>query len=106
MTESGVQGPDFARLVKDVFEAELGGQGDVLMKSLGNEAMGDPKRFASEVYKAFGMEALQYYVMIVKYLDAGKFHPEEEAEDEAVEADLQSIVDEVESNSEQTETDA
>jgi hypothetical protein len=68
---------------------------------LGRETLEDPQRFASEVYKTYGMAALQYYVMIVRYVDSGKFHPEEEAEEEAEEQDLESIVNEVESNSNQ-----
>ncbi len=102
MFKSGISGPDFARLTRDVFEAEFGGEGDALLKGLNRKTMEDPKRFASELYKTFGMGALQYYVKIVKYVDSGKFHPEEEAEEEAVQEDLQSIVDEIESNSEQT----
>jgi len=101
MAKSEIEGDDFARLVRDAFGAELGGQGETLLRGLSQEALGDPKRFASELYKTFGMEALRYYVMIVKYADSGRFHPEEEAEDEAVESDLQSIVDEVEANTDQ-----
>jgi len=47
----------------------------------------------------YGLGALQHYAMIVKYVDAGKFRPEEEAEEEAEEEDLKSIVREIESNS-------
>ncbi len=101
MAKSGIEGGDFSRLVRDAFEAELGGQGDTLLQGMSQEVLEDPERFASELYKTFGMEALQYYVMIVKYVDSGRFHPEEEAEDEAVEADLESIVNELDSNSEQ-----
>ncbi len=101
MSRSGIEGNDFARLIKDVFEAEFGGQGDTLLRGLRQEALEDPRLFASEMYEKFGTEALQYYVKIVKYLDSGRFHPEEEAEDEAVEEDLESIVNEVESNSDQ-----
>ena len=101
MSRSGIKGVEFARLTKDVFEAEFGGEGDALLRGLTPEALEDPRRFASEVYKTYGMGALQYYVMIVKYLDSGKFHPEEETEEEAEEEDLESIVNEVESNSNQ-----
>ena len=101
MSRSGITGPDFARLTKEAFEAEFGGEGDTLLKGLSREAFEDPKRFASEVYKTFGMGALQYYVTIVKYVDSGMFHPEEEAEEEAEEQDLESIVREIESDPEQ-----
>ena len=101
MSRSGIAGPDFARLTKEVFEAEFGGEGDALLRGLSQEALEDPKRFASEVYRTFGMGALQYYVMIVKYVDSGRFHPEEEAEEEAEEQDLESIVREMESDPDQ-----
>ena len=99
MSRSGIEGIDFQRLTNDVFEGEFGGQGDALLRNLSPEALEVPSHFATEVYKKFGMEALRYFVMIVKYVDSGRFHPEEEAEDEAVEEDLESIVNEVESNS-------
>ena len=107
MSSSGIDGADFARLTRDVLAAELGGQGEILLRGLSKDAHEDPKRFASALYKMYGMEALKYCVMIVKYVDSGKFHPEEEAEDEAVEEDLESLVEEVESSSGQgTETDS
>jgi len=106
MTASGIKGADFARLTRDVLAAEFGGQGETLLRGLSRDALKDPERFASELYKMYGMEALKYYVMIVRYLDSGRFHPEEEAEDEAVEEDLETLVEAVDSNSEQgTETD-
>jgi len=101
MSKSGIRGPEFARLTKEAYESEFGGEGDVLLKELSQETLEDPQRFATEVYKTYGMGALQYYSMIVRYADSGRFNPEEEAEEEAEEADLQTIVDEVDSNSEQ-----
>jgi hypothetical protein len=95
MTKSSIAGADFARLTKEVFEAEIGGEGDALLRGLSQQALEDPRRFASEMYKTFGLGALQYFVMIVKYVDAGKFHPEEEAEEEAEKEDLESIVNEI-----------
>ena len=101
MARSGIAGLDFARLTKEVFEAEIGGEGDALLKGLSQPALEDPGLFASELYKTFGLGALQYYVMIVKYVDAGKFHPEEEAKEEAEEEDLESIFNEIGSDPEQ-----
>jgi hypothetical protein len=98
MSRSEVDGDDFARLTRDAFEAELGGQGATLLTAVSQEALRSPERFASELYKTFGTEALKYFVMIVKYVDSGRFHPQEEVEDEAVDQDLQSIVDEMEPN--------
>ena len=100
MVRSRIAGTDFARLTKEAFEAEFGGEGDALLRGLSQEALEDPEQFASEMYKAFGLGALQYYVVIVKHVDAGKFHPEEEAEEEAEEEDLESIVNEIDSKPE------
>ena len=101
MSKSGINGHAFARLTKEVYEAEFGGEGDALLRGFSQEALLDPQRFAIEVYKTYGLGALQYYAMIVKYVDSGRFNPAEEAEEEAEEEDLQTIVDEVESYSEQ-----
>ena len=101
MAKSGIAGLDFARLTKEVFEAEIGGEGDALLKGLSQQALEDPELFASEMYKTFGLGALQYYVMIVKYVDGGKFHPEEKADEEAEKEELESIVNEIGSDSEQ-----
>jgi hypothetical protein len=60
----------------------------------------DPERFASELFKAYGMEALKYYVVVVKYADSGKYNPEEESEEQAEAEELESIVRETESTSE------
>jgi len=97
VSKSGIEGPEFARLTKEAYEAEFGGQGDALLRGFSQETLEDPQRFAIEVYKTYGMGALQYYGIIVRYVDSGRFNPAEEAEEE----ELQTIVDEVESNSEQ-----
>jgi len=101
ISKSGIKGPEFTRLTKEAYEAEYGGEGDVLLRGFSQETMEDPQRFAIEVYKTYGMGALQYYGIIVRYLESGSFNPAEEAEEEAEEQELRSIVDEVESNSEQ-----
>jgi len=101
VSKSGIEGPEFARLTKEAYEAEFGGQGDALLRGFSQETLEDPQRFAIEVYKTYGMGALQYYGIIVRYVDSGRFNPAEEAEEEAEEEELQTIVDEVESNSEQ-----
>jgi len=100
MSKEGLAGPNFARLTKEVFEARFGGGGDALFEGSSQETLEDPKRFASELYKTFGTGALQYYVEIVRYLNSGKFRPQEEDEMEAEEEELASIVKEVESTPE------
>jgi len=105
MARSGIAGSDFARLTKEVFEAEIGGGGDTLLKGLSQQTLEDPELFATEMYKTFGLGVLQYYVMIVRYVDAGKFHPREEADEEAEKDDLESIINELGSDPEQETED-
>ena len=104
MAKSGIAGAEFARLVKEAYEAEFEGEGDALLVGLGPQTLEDPRRFASEVYKEYGMGALQYFSLIVRYVESGRFNPAEEAEEEAEDADLESILEKVESNSEQETT--
>jgi hypothetical protein len=101
IAKSGIEGAGFADLVREAFEAEYGGEGDALLVGLSKETKEDPGRFASELYDQYGTGALQYYALIIRYVDSGRYSPAEEAEEEAEESDLESIVEEVESNSEQ-----
>ena len=102
MSRLGLKGASFARLTKEVFEAKFGGGGDSLLSGWSQETLEDPERFASEVHRTFGMGALQYYVLIVRYLNAGRFNPEREAEENAEEEELESIVTQVDANSDYT----
>jgi len=96
-----IRGSDFAKLTNEAFEAEYGGEGNTLLSGFSQSTLEDPQKFAMEVYKTYGTGALQYYVAIVKYADSGKFHPEEEAEEKAEEQELESMVNEIESDSDQ-----
>ena len=96
-----IRGSDFAKLTKEALEAEYGGEGDSLLSGFSQGTLEDPQKFATEVYKVYGTGALQYYVAIVKYADSGMFHPEQEAEDEAEEQELETVVSEIESGSDQ-----
>jgi len=99
MSRLGLKGTNFAKLTKEVFEAKFGGGGDALLKGWTQETLEDPERFASEVHRIFGMGALQYYVLIVRYLNAGRFNPEREAEEDVEEERLESIVNQMDANS-------
>jgi len=92
MSRLGLKGTNFAKLTKEVFEAKFGGEGDALLKDWTQETLEDPERFALEIHRTFGTGALQYYVLIIKYLNAGRFNPEREAEEDAEAEELESIV--------------
>ena len=99
ISKSGIEDADFPRLVREAYEAEFGGEGDVLLAGLSRETLADPRRFASEFYRQYGLGALRYFTMVVRYVDSGRFNPAEEAEEEAEESDLESIVEEIDSSS-------
>jgi hypothetical protein len=100
-------GPHFALLSKEALEGEFGGEGDALLKGLSQPILEDPRKFASVLYRTYGTGALQYFTMIVKYAESGNFHPEQDEELEREEEELESVVQDVETNSEQEEqTDA
>ena len=100
ISRSKTSGPEFARLTKEALEAEYGGEVDNLTSGLSQEVLEDPERFAAQMYKTYGNGAIQYFETIVKYVESGKFHPDEEAEEEAEEEDLESIVHETVTDSE------
>ncbi len=101
ITRLNVEGPDFAALVRRALEAEYGGEIDNLLNGLDQTTIQDPEKLAAELFKAFGADAMNYYVTIIKYAESGRFQPEEDAEQASEEEELESLVREVETNSDQ-----
>jgi len=95
-----IDGPDFAALTRQALEAEYGGEIDNLLNSLDQSTIQNPGKFASELFKAFGTGAMKYYVTIIKYAESGRFHPEESAELAKEEEEMQSLLHDMERNSE------
>lgn len=96
-------GPTFAALVKGALEGEWGGEGDAMLKGLSQETIGDPAKFASQLFKTYGSGAMRYLTLIVKFADSGNFHPEEDQESEREEEELESVIQEVDAEAGQTE---
>ena len=94
--ELGIDGPTFSALVKESLEAEYGGEIDAVFKGLSQETLEDPEKFATEVFKAFGTGAMQYYVAILRYAESTNFHPAEDQETKKEEDELESILRDVE----------
>jgi len=92
-------GPGFAALTKGALEGEWGGEADELLKGISGETLEDPKRLASELIGTYGDGAERYLLLIVKYADSGRFHPDAEQELEKEEEELESVVEEVDANS-------
>lgn len=93
-----IEGPGFAMLVSEALEAEYGGEVDNLMKGLSQGTLESPEKFAGELFKTFGTEAMQYFVTIIKYAESGRFQPEEESKSAEEEQELESLVHEIESD--------
>jgi hypothetical protein len=93
-------GPTFIALTKGALEGEFGGQGGALLSGLSQSTLGDPTKFAKELFKMYGDGAMQYFATIVRYAESGNFHPEEDQELEREEEELGSVVREVEGGSE------
>lgn len=96
-----LDGPEFADLAREALEAEYGGEIVGLLKGIDQSAIQDPGRFASELYKNFGTEAMKYYVTIIKYAESGRFQPEEEAELATEEEELGSLIRDIDASSDE-----
>jgi len=96
-----IEGPVFATLVREALEAEYGGEIDNLLGGLKPQTLEDPEKFAAELSKTFGADAMEYYITITKYAESGSFQPEQESEEEKEDEELESIVRETEPDSDQ-----
>jgi len=101
IAQLNISGPNFAALAREALEAEYGGEIDSVLNGLTQETLRNPEKFAVEVFKVFGTQAMQYYVTIIKYAESGNFHPEEDAELEKEEEELESLVHKLGPDSEQ-----
>jgi len=94
----GIEGPTFAALVREALEAEYGGEIDAVLDDFKQQTLEDPKKFAGELFKIFETQAMQYFVTIIKFAESGRFHPEEELEQEKGDEEFESLVRETEPN--------
>lgn len=101
IAQMNLSGPEFAALVRQALEAKYGGEMDNLLNRLGQPSVENPEKLAAELFKAFGTDAMEYYVTIIKYAESGRFQPEEDAELASEEEELESLVHDVEANSDQ-----
>jgi len=93
-------GPDFAALTKAALEGEWGGEGDELLRGLGEQVLEDPEKFAAELSRTYGHGAVQYFTLIVKYAESGKSRPEDK-EEQREKDEVETIVEEVEDESDE-----
>lgn len=89
-------GPTFAALVRQAMEAEYGGEINSMLSGIKQQTFENPKKFAKELSKTFGETAMQYFVTIIKFGESGRFHPEEDLEQQKADEDFESLVRETE----------
>jgi hypothetical protein len=94
-----IEGPAFAALVREAMEAEYGGEIDNVLRGLKQQALEDSEKFAAELFKAFGTQAMQYYVTIIKFAESGSFRPDQDPEEEREDEELESLIRETEPDS-------
>jgi hypothetical protein len=97
-----LDGPTFALLVKQAMEAEYGGEIHSLLSGFKQKTFEDPKKFAVELSRTFGDSAMQYFVTIIKFAESGRFHPEEDLEQQKADHDFESLVHQTEPSEEDT----
>jgi hypothetical protein len=66
---------NFSELTKQALEAKFGGGGDALLRGFSPEVLGSPVMFADEMSALFGRGAVQFFSVITKYYESGKFKP-------------------------------
>lgn len=66
---------NFAELTKQALEAKFGGGGDALLRGFSSEVLQSPGMFADEMSALFGKGAVQFFTVITKYYEAGRFKP-------------------------------
>lgn len=86
------RGPTFAAAARAAFEREFGGEVDEILRGMKRKTLEDPKKFASELYKTYGDGATRYLGTIVRYVESGNYHPEQDREIEQEEEELQSVI--------------
>lgn len=94
-------GPTFVALVRQAMEAEYGGEINNMLSGIKQQTFENPKKFAKELSKTFGDTAMQYFVTIIKFGESGRFHPEEDLEQQKADEDFESLVRETEPASDQ-----
>jgi hypothetical protein len=66
---------NFAELTKQALEAKFGGGGDALLRDFSPEILDSPEMFADEMSQLFGRGAMQFFSVITKYYESGRFKP-------------------------------
>jgi hypothetical protein len=96
-----LDGPTFVALVRQAMEAEYGGEVNHLLSGIKQQKFEDPKKFAEELSKQFGDQAMRYFVTIIKFAESGRFQPEEDLEQQKADEEFESLVRETEPASDQ-----
>ena len=66
---------NFAELARQALQSKFGGGGDALLGGFSQGTLGSPELFAAEMSSLFGRGAVQFFSIITRYYESGKFKP-------------------------------
>jgi len=66
---------NFAELAKQALESKFGGGGDALLRDFAQDTLNSPELFAGEMSALFGRGAMQFFTIITKFYESGRFKP-------------------------------
>jgi hypothetical protein len=67
--------PNFGELTRQALRSKFGGGGDALIQDISEDTLGNPELFAGEMSAIFGRGAVQFFSIITKFYESGKFRP-------------------------------
>jgi hypothetical protein len=70
-----IRTPDFGELTRQALRSKFGGGGDALLQDIPEDTLGNPELFAGEMSAIFGRGAVQFFSIIVRFYESGRFKP-------------------------------
>ena len=75
VTVLNIGGRNFGSLTRQALQSKFGGGGDALLSGMSDETLGNPNMFAGEMFDIFGKGAVQFFSMIIKFYESGRYQP-------------------------------
>ena len=66
---------NFGELTRQALRSKFGGGGDALLQDISEDTLGTPELFAGEMSAMFGRGAVQFFSIITKFYESGRFMP-------------------------------
>jgi len=64
---------NFADLTRQALQSKFGGGGDALLRDFAVDTLNSPELFAGEMSALFGRGAVQFFTIITKFYESGRF---------------------------------